>query len=191
MRVRSCLWFASFVVLAAACHSEAESGGDLGADLSAGSGADLAQPAPLDGGTDDSGTLEPDAGGVVPMDAGSIDHVACGMTPCDVTTNVCCQAFMGGMVTSTCEPKAMCTMGVSRACDGTEDCTAGQVCCVAALGATSCAASCPFFEPEACHSKTDCPAAMMGQKVACCPLSQTLNVCRTFFGMQMIPNNCN
>jgi hypothetical protein len=114
------------------------------------------------------------------------------MTLCDVAggTNICCESIMMMKVVATCEPKASCTNGVSRACDGTEDCSSGDVCCVGNLGATSCATKCGMFQPEACHSKDECPKPMMGRVAACCPVSPTLRVCRDYGPTQKVPMNC-
>ena len=60
--------------------------------------------------------------------------------------------------------------GVAFACDGPEDCSAGQVCCgsvlMGVLEYVHCKASCDdTVSPHLCHAKPDCP----NQLPYCCP----------------------
>jgi hypothetical protein len=179
---------ATFLLLAGvgACHNDSSGTGDAGTGdgLSASPGSDGGD---VDLSTDDTLVVEPDAGGTVPTMDGGVKQIGCGGMPCDTTTNICCLTIGS----ATCEPSASCTMGIARACDGPEDCPAGMAtCCVKALGASSCVATCNAGVP-ACHSKSDCPAPMMANRVAaCCPVSATLRTCLNL-PMGSVPAACN
>jgi hypothetical protein len=146
----------------------------------------------------DGGTVEPTGDGGAPLtgDAG-VGALLCGTTPCNTASgNVCCftttfSLDLGPSATATCEPQTSC-MGIQRSCDGPEDCSSGMaLCCIGLAGTTSCRATCPFGEPEACHAKTDCPAPPANRVAACCPASATLRYCRTYGNASNVPATCN
>jgi hypothetical protein len=175
---------ALFATLGACSKDNGGSDAGAGDDLSANPGSDGGL---TDLSTDDTLVVEPDAGGTVPTSDAGVKAVGCGSMPCDTTSNICCLTFGS----ATCEPAASCTMGVTRACDGPEDCPAGMAtCCVKGLGATSCVANCnPGV--TACHSKADCPAPGSATRVAaCCPISMTLHTCLNL-PKGAVPGNCN
>ena len=71
--------------------------------------------------------------------------VPCGGSPCDTLKNVCCESWSKGSgfgTTQSCMPRAMCYQKFARSgdqnraipyeCDGKEDCSGGQVCCMVA-----------------------------------------------------------
>ncbi len=91
-------------------------------------------------------------GGINP----EVGIVRCGGQPCSVTMgNVCCISLSGQQ----CVASAMCGGGLAapQACDGPEDCPAGQRCCVGFPQGASCSAmACPSGQQELCHAAEDC-----------------------------------
>ncbi|MCC7111930.1 MAG: hypothetical protein IT382_21730, partial [Deltaproteobacteria bacterium] len=61
------------------------------------------------------------------------DGVVCAGTTCAGTDSVCCVTFAGAALAGACiGPSDPCTalIAVQLPCDGTEDCEAGQECCI-------------------------------------------------------------
>jgi hypothetical protein len=110
------------------------------------------------GSSTDSGT-EASSGGM-PLGDGGQNQIACGGTPCDSTSQVCCATRNGRM----CVTTGTCTTGDSLACSGSNSCTAGSgdVCCevLAANGTirTRCDTACPAGSRQLCTTKDDCKA---------------------------------
>jgi hypothetical protein len=83
--------------------------------------------------------------------------------PCDLASESCCVTGFASDA-ATCHAGTACTAGTGNraVCDGPEDCSGGQVCCVDIVnGTTACinAATCPLTAPfQMCHSDADCPA---------------------------------
>jgi hypothetical protein len=128
---------------------------------------------------DDAGTgAARDAGGGVTMPGrgtdGGPDQIACGATPCNSATQVCC--VTGGA--RTCTSAAGCR-GEVLACSGSNSCpTAGDVCCaVPATGRTGtitskCETACPMGSQQLCTTNADCA----GNDI-CRRLGTNYNVC--------------
>lgn len=95
-------------------------------------------------------------------------RVFCGPMDCDTDSSVCCIANTG----PSCGAKtASCGGDLTFTCDGPEDCTGGQQCCVEPMpydgGAKItliCRQSCAMAPTQMCHSASDCP----GDRPACC-----------------------
>lgn len=114
----------------------------------------IQNPTPCDGGGDAGGS---DAGADAKPDA------ACGM----------------GSGGSKCVAKGTCKGDVTLACDGPDDCAAGQVCCFKPAapmttdeGATTCETTCPMGTAVVCHEDKDCPM----DRPNCC--GKRLGICR-------------
>lgn len=130
-------------------------GDDAGPTDDAGPGDDA-------GPTEDAGPMA-DAGpmrDVGPMrDAGGSVGVMCGDMTCSATEQCC---IMGIGSAGTCIPRGDSCTGASIACDGPEDCDAGEVCCGRAGGGgggAACADSCGGPGGggfELCHEMSDC-----------------------------------
>jgi hypothetical protein len=95
---------------------------------------------------------------------GSPASVSCGLSTCDVSGgNVCC------ILGSLCQPPPCNGPSQVDACDGPEDCAAGQTCClyVGAVFGTACTANCTTTGDQRgaiCHTQADCaPGAMCEQ----------------------------
>lgn len=110
---------------------------------------------PGGGGTDAGGATDPDAGGPVtgtdagvpptmtsdgggppaPYDAGdSVGTLDCMGTPCDAATEQCCITGSTGGASAACIPNTEMCMGGATTCDGPEDCTTGETCCLQVMG---------------------------------------------------------
>jgi hypothetical protein len=102
--------------------------------------------------------------------------VSCGTMTCTGTDVCCVPGFGGGNTGATCA--AQCGPGESTfACDGPEDCSGGQVCCMS-RGGSSCTDpdSCGGIGggSVACRTANDCQSG--GDQ--CCPLQGTsVSVC--------------
>ncbi len=94
-------------------------------------------------------------------DSGSFTGIACGVQGlmCDPST-VCCDEAPP----SCSSPPVSCAGGHVYACDGPEDCTGGEVCCIlfdggpGAMAGSSCLPSCVTgaIRYPACHDARDC-----------------------------------
>ena len=83
-------------------------------------------------------------------------EVMCGGMTCDITANTCCLGITGN---ATCAP-GECALGTApQACDGPEDCSGTQQCCVSFPAGASCQDACNGFGSEPlCHLDSECPA---------------------------------
>jgi hypothetical protein len=118
--------------------------GTMGGSGSAGGATGGAEPAQDAGATQDSGRPKP----ILTVPTSS---VPCGGNPCDTLANVCCESWSttGFGTEQSCIPRMECNRKYSRddlasnrvvphACDGMEDCPAGQACCFIADGLPLC-----------------------------------------------------
>jgi len=123
--------------------------------------------------------VDPDAGGGGPGGGATGDDVAtpgndtmsataCGDSDsCDYATHSCC---VKGLANSACVTGTTCPDGTGSrtVCDGMEDCTGGQVCCVIVNGpgtmaTNACYATCPEIGTnlgvwQICHTDAECPS---------------------------------
>lgn len=116
----------------------------------------------------------PQAGGEDPLPVfeEDLEGPSCGVglpKPCRLGSEICC---VRSLAVDTCIPAGQsCTCDlpdcdvIDVACDGPEDCDAGQVCCGTLFGASyrsfACAANCDYRTTQriACHQENDeCPA---------------------------------
>jgi hypothetical protein len=98
-----------------------------------------------------------DAAGVVWCLGRLHDAAGADATGCDVTAKTCCLAEGGGRCgASSC---ALDGSDVELACDGSEDCAEGEVCCGEPLAAHRCVAAAACKAKRACHSSDDCDSA--------------------------------
>jgi hypothetical protein len=137
--------------------------GDSMGELDSGGGTDGGGS--MDGGGADGG------GGGMTTDAGPAG-VACGTMTCSGTTPQCCVPRDPGGMATCISADAVC-MGVAASCDGPEDCTAPQQCCVgfgSTGGGASCQNACGLGSRAACHAASDCPS-VDGLMRMCCPFT--------------------
>ena len=95
--------------------------------------------------------------------------VVCGIgggANCDTTSHYCCVVFGGGIPTFDCTADSIdagTNCSAVQACDGTEDCASGHVCCGTAAGGiggvSTCQTSCASGDTQLCHNHTQCPSA--------------------------------
>jgi hypothetical protein len=124
----------------------------------------------------DAGAPALDSGSVASPDTGSKPDAArpplvleipkatvmCGTSACDTLANVCCESWSNGRgfgTTRSCVTRDKCydmyeragdvNRAITHECDGKEDCSGGQVCCMIAEGAPLCA----FEDLAMCTSK--------------------------------------
>jgi hypothetical protein len=128
-------------------------GGETGAPQDASAGNDGAGPVDASHGGDSS---EP------PTDGGSTGTIACGMaTTCTVPSQVCCAVLAAadaGGHSSSCVAAGTCGKGLSISCEGTDNCPAGDVCCLSGgngSSSTSCKPKCTGA--QLCNKPSDCP----------------------------------
>ncbi len=157
-----CLYPSFDEVAGAADPSPDASSSGGGTSIDGGAGADGATATSSDGGgppitsTNDGGpinTTDPRAG-----------KISCGSATCDVASSYCCPAFGD----AECKPSAdapFCQNVLH--CDGAEDCTGGNVCCIPGTdNEATCRADCPSSGPlkgrVLCH--TDAPKCPTGQQ---------------------------
>jgi hypothetical protein len=167
------------------------SGGSSGGASSSGAGDDSSVASGDDSGlpgvgADGSVDIPPDLDAAAPRDAGGgvttpprgtdggPGQIACGATPCDSATQVCCVGGGGGG--RTCTSAAGC-MGETLACTGTNSCPAGICCLQAAAGrgnavTSKCEAMCPGGAQQLCTTNADCAT-----DAVCRRLSATISVC--------------
>jgi len=113
----------------------------------------------------DSGFTRPDTGPPMPgNDAGTTTGVMCGTETCTASQECCVtRGSAGMMISQTCTDPGMCT-GAALACDGPEDCAAGEACCGTFIGTTAgsmCVADSMCTRGRFCHATTDCTGADM------------------------------
>jgi hypothetical protein len=103
--------------------------------------------------------------------------VACNPSPCLQPTGCC--SFTGGVA---CASATICSrdLGILFACDGPEDCGAGEVCCGSDSSGTICLAAfdCPNPTLHACHSSGDC-VGNQGGVTNCCAGAGLYSYCDT------------
>ena len=149
-----------FAVSIAACGDD-DGGDDDGTPIDA---AEIDTPLDIDA---PDGTIDADTSDTPGNNTDAAIGTVCGTATC-TTAQECCVQGQG----RTCVASGTC-QGVNFDCDGTEDCSNGDVCCYGGggNGGTSCvaAASCPA---PTCGSATDCPT--QGQQ--CCMVGQ-IHVC--------------
>lgn len=147
MKLRRASWVAvaTPLLVVIACVGDdpkpAPAGGDAGVDApSASSGSSSSS-----GG--DSGARDP--------------RVACSAAQCGAS-EVCCALKTEKWPNAGCRPVGGCS-DRELACDGPEDCPAGQSCCAErnagvppGLGGAHCATTCPKTTDALCHSPADC-----------------------------------
>jgi hypothetical protein len=113
-----------------------------------------------------------------PIDAPMIDAdnstpttpntVVCGLSgeQCNITNHYCCTIFGGGglptfeCITDGVDAGSPCS--AEQRCDGTEDCSSGQICCGQGNtggGVTQCKTACATGETQVCHNHGQCPSA--------------------------------
>ncbi|MGE0784168.1 MAG: hypothetical protein AB7S26_00670 [Sandaracinaceae bacterium] len=167
--------------------TDAGGGADGGGAADGGGGGD-------GGGSGDGGGTMTDGGGTMTDGGGGAVGVACGMMRCGPTEQCCTSGFGGGAMTTCIARDATC-MGVTRACDGPEDCMGGQVCCAARNtggggGGARCTAAAECMgitQLELCHTVADCSTS--GEM--CCPGSMFIMVdgycAMTCFGIGPTP----
>ncbi len=121
-------------------------------------------------GTPDAMVTTPDAPVVTTPDASEVG-VACGNMTC-TGGDVCCVPRGGG---GNPQCQQQCDGGTNTfACDGPEDCSGTQVCCMSQSG-SSCSDSCGFGQAQACHQQSDCSGID-----TCCPVQGTaVSICQT------------
>lgn len=164
------------LVLATACGGS--SGNNVGESNDGGTTSDGARgvdggndaAAPRDGssGTDGASPVDGSNGGdssLPASDGGAKGTIACGMgTTCTAPAQVCCavaKAADAGGGSSSCVAAGTCN-GVSISCEGTDNCAAGDKCCLSGGGQGSASATC---EPKCnngaqlCNKQADCPAS--------------------------------
>jgi hypothetical protein len=117
-----------------------------------------------DAGVDPQTTPGNDTAGTVSCGGDATSEVPCVINP----SQACC---MAGQATATCTSSTGCVSTTQAVCDGPEDCTTGEVCCISDDGAmvsvrTQCLAQCPPSAGEivvsvACHVDSDCPTTFM------------------------------
>jgi hypothetical protein len=159
--------FAICVAIIGGCGDGDGSGNDSGTPRTdSGSGADSVIPG-TDVGTDsavpgpDHGTTQTDSGTDTSTRDPRItsdpdpDEVACGSATCHPSQGeVCCVSMLG----MTCKAASACTgLAAPAACDGPEDCTGGQHCCVGFPSGAKCSAdACSGQSQELCNYDADC-----------------------------------
>lgn len=144
--------------------SSGSSGGTSGDDGSVGSSSGGSSSGG-EGGTTSSSSS---GGGGVPVPEGGVasdpDNVTCGGSPCNTTTDHCCETADSG----TCQPlNGACAAGaLSLECNEAADCAGGNVCCTAlAYGqhATTCTAgACAPGTFQLCRTDSECGSADAG-----------------------------
>ncbi len=186
----------SAVALAVACGGSTSDSTPPATD----GGATNDDSSTTDGGlTGDSGeTFDSGDSAVTHSDGGATGTIACGMgVTCNAATQVCCAtAGMGGGgggdaggATASCVAIGACNTGLSVSCEGTDNCSGGDVCCLAegSAGASStCEASCGQGSIQLCDMDTDCTAP------ATCRMSAMfggLGVCRAAMGDGGFPHD--
>ncbi len=122
---------------------------------------------------------------------GGANQVACGATPCDSTSQVCCvaRAAMGMGMTRSCTSAAAC-QGETLACTGTNSCPSGICCEEAAAGNTvtsKCEAMCPRGALQLCTTNADCTATneicrRLGADISVCQAAPTFPMRDAGFG---------
>ena len=141
-------------------------GDDAGPDFDAGDSMDGSLPGDDGGTTDDGGGTTGDAG-IVGVDC--MGMICSGSTP-----RCCITRDPSGTAMATCIASDGMCMGVTAACDGPEDCSTGELCCVGfdttGGGGATCRTMCGAGERAACHDVMDCPASD-GRMPMCCPFS--------------------
>jgi hypothetical protein len=120
-----------------------------------------------DGATEDAPDAEEtDDGADAPDEGDGGDPwagIQCWSGPCTTGTQVCCISDS----TEACVAAGSCTERLSAGCDGPEDCSPGETCCVPSdgVGSTYCrAGGCLSSESAACHNSLQC---LPGD--SCCP----------------------
>jgi hypothetical protein len=89
--------------------------------------------------------------------------VVCGTTVC-LGAAGCCTADGGRTGTCVAQPADCAATSVLFACDGPEDCAAGEACCGGIGNSVSCTATAFCLGARLCHLPAACPAA-----TSCCP----------------------
>src|SRR6188768_908420 len=106
---------------------------------------------------DDLDTGGDDAVGAVWCFGRLHDGASADVSACDVTAKTCCIAQGGGKCgASSCAGDGS---EVELACDGTEDCADGEVCCGEPLAAHRCVAAAACKARRACHISDECDSA--------------------------------
>jgi hypothetical protein len=89
---------------------------------------------------------------------GIANEVTCGMQSCDIRTNYCCIGFVG----ATCQNTPCTGLSAPQRCDGPEDCSGDEICCVGFPAGASCGANmgslngCGVNQEALCHQDEDC-----------------------------------
>jgi hypothetical protein len=142
-------------------------GGESGDDAGPSSDADTVFAdggQSFDGATDASSTFDASFGDTGVADSGT--PLTCGTSSCDPSTQECCIPIMMG-ATASCATIGQCG-GVALSCTGSDNCAAGDVCCLSGLGGglptSSCQPSCGRGGGggggtgfQLCSSSSDCP----------------------------------
>jgi hypothetical protein len=123
-------------------------------------GDDAASDAADSGATNDAAL---DAGDASPDGSSrfaSPGVIACAGVTCAVPGNTCCHDPDAG---AGCQPEGDPCLGPERVCDETDDCPAGEACCLLAVQAlafaTGCRAACDPGSPRACAGASECGGA--------------------------------
>jgi hypothetical protein len=86
--------------------------------------------------------------------------VVCGNMNCSAPTPVCCIGGGVGTARTCVATTGDCNGGVTRVCDGVDNCPNRQVCCPANNGATACQNGCGG-NPQVCQTNNDCTGSMV------------------------------
>jgi hypothetical protein len=86
--------------------------------------------------------------------------VVCGTMNCSAPTPVCCIGAGIGTTRTCVATTGDCNGGVTRVCDGVDNCPNRQVCCPGNNGATVCQNNCGG-NPQVCQSNNDCTGSMV------------------------------
>lgn len=109
---------------------------------------------------DDGGSGSPASDGGVDAgadpDGGVMGEIVCGGSLCDLGAEVCC-ATAGEVTTFGCLASGAACAGGVAACDGADDCEAGEACCIRFGGGA--------LPDSACEAASTCTGA--GTSVAC------------------------
>ncbi len=102
--------------------------------------------------------------------------VGCDQMSCDLSTSLCCVGLSG----SSCKPIAdgCGRLEAPQHCDGPEDCTGADICCVGFPAGANCKTACGGLEQELCHATSDCSTSGDSCQLCMFP-GGSANVCTT------------